>query len=195
MNVAVIDIDTTIANNDHRAIYLVKHCTDCGSEVSHEHRALCSVCGGDSATISQESWDKFLTPELIVKDTAQPHALDVINYMRSHKWRVVFLTGRNMSLRPYTIKWLLDNMAWDSTHEPLVMRPWDAVNIPASVIKEQLFLDNVLDSRVSAYHFFEDDKHVLGTWRKYGMVYLCPQAWEYMNPETLESHTEPAWKR
>lgn len=195
--VAIIDIDTTLANNDHRAVLLERHCLDCGLPVGGEHRPICKSCGSERSHTPQHKLDQFLDPKLMAQDTPQPHALDVIESMRSKLWWIVFMTGRNSKHRPVTEQWLRDHMAWRSEREQLIMRPMENTGTPASQMKEKMFLDfrdsNGLEN--APFMFFEDDRYVLGTWQKYGMVFLCPQAWEYMNPEVHDRAVEPAWNR
>lgn len=193
-NVAIIDIDTTIANNDHRAVLLSKHCSDCKMPVPLGHRAHCANCGGKHHHIPQGAWDQFLQPELMILDDPQPHSLDVINYMREHGFAVVYMTGRNEKHRTVTHEWLVKHHYW-KPGDKLSMRPKTDAGTPASQIKEKMFLDYRTGNPDASYFFFEDDKYVLGTWQKYGMVFACPQAWEFMNPSVLDRTVEPAWNR
>lgn len=201
-NIAIIDIDTTLANNDHRAAVLEQHCVECKHVHPPGYSKACLSCGHTKLSIPQEKWDQFLDPKLMLLDTPQPHAFDVLNHMRkSCRWNLVFMTGRNEKHRLVTQEWLKNNMAWrGSVYEPLIMRPFHATGIPASQMKEQLFLkykwDRELDGYTKdSYFFFEDDKYVLSTWKKYGMVFVCPEAWEYMNPAILDREAEPSWSR
>lgn len=172
--VAVIDIDTTIADCDHRAVHLVKDST---------------------GRIPQPCWDNFLDPDLMKLDTPVPHAREVIDAMRKRWYQIVFLTGRNERFQDVTEQWLRTHMGY-CKYDGLIMRPRAMANVPASQYKEQVFLERVggPTSHPHTYLFFEDDPYVLGMWQKYGLVFKCPEAWEYMNPETLEGN-EPSWKR
>lgn len=197
--IAIIDIDTTIANNDHRAVLLEKHCATCALPMGHEHRSICQSCGGTASVTPQEKWDQFLDPDLMIKDSPQPHAISVLENMRQKNWWLVFLTGRNEKHREVTEKWLDIHMLRRPQNEVVVMRPAHAHSVPASVMKEEMFLKWRADHglELAPFMFFEDDRFVLGTWQKYGMVFLCPQAWEYMNPEVNDRTVvhEPAWNR
>lgn len=195
--VAIIDIDTTLANNDHRAVLLEKHCVTCALPMGSAHRSICQSCGGSRYYTPQEKWDQFLDPDLMIKDTPQPHAVSVLESMRAKNWWIVFMTGRNEKHREVTEEWLNTHMLRRPNNENLIMRPKGATNIPASVMKEQMFLEfrNSHSLHNASFLFFEDDRFVLATWQKYGMVFLCPQAWEYMNPEVHDRAIEPAWNR
>lgn len=195
--VAVIDIDTTIADNDHRAVLLEKHCATCSLPMPLAHRAVCLSCGGTKYHMPQEKWDQFLDPSLMIKDKPQPHALTVLENMREKNWWILFLTGRNEKHREVTEEWLNTHMLRRAHTEHVVMRPIDRSSVPASVVKEELFLAwrSAHNLENAPFLFFEDDRFVLSTWRKYGMVFLCPQAWEYMNPEVHDRSVEPVWNR
>lgn len=174
MTVAVIDIDTTVADCDHRAECLKRD---------------------SNGKITQASWDTFLDPALMELDTLVPHARECIDMMRRKGYRIVFLTGRNVLLEDVTKTWLREHLRFNSWTEDLIMRPVEERNVPASVYKERVFREKVLEVHGKVpYLFFEDDPYVLRVWKKYGLVFKCPEAWEYMNPKTL-SKDEPAWKR
>lgn len=194
--VAIIDIDTTIANNDHRAVLLKRICAGCQMPMGSEHRPVCGNCGGEKHHTPQGAWDQFLQPELMALDEPQPHSLDVINSMREHGWIITFMTGRNTKHRPVTEAWLRKH-GYMQDGDFLIMRPMKDTGTPASQMKEKMFTDYVYHERLEGhpFFFFEDDRYVLGTWQKYGMVFLCPQAWEYMNPSVLDRTVEPAWNR
>lgn len=208
MNVAIIDIDTTIANNDHRAVLLKRECAECKTPMGGEHRPVCKNCGGEKHNTPQGAWDQFLQADLMLLDDPQPHSLDVINTMREQGWIITFMTGRNEKHRPATREWLSKH-GYAKDHDQLIMRPMTDTGKPASQMKEEMFLtyrmqlstipDHLRDAVVlgpkPSFFFFEDDRYVLGTWQKYGMVFLCPQAWEFMNPSVLDRAVEPSWNR
>jgi hypothetical protein len=197
--VAIIDIDTTIANNEHRAHLLKRVCVECKTPMQGERGQdkwpVCQ-CGGKKYAAPQGAWDQFLQPELMRLDEPVPHALPVIDSFREQGWYIYYLTGRNEKHRDVTEEWLHKHM--DRTiDEPLIMRPISDTGTPASVMKEKLFLGFSKPHRFAGSHFFffEDDRYVLGMWKKYGTVFLCPQAWETMNPTTFDTNVEPAWNR
>lgn len=197
-HVAIVDIDTTLANNDHRATLLERTCVQCSTPIQgdrgQEKWPVCA-CGSIKYQAPQSSWDAFLQHDLMLKDTPQPHSAEVLNHMRALGWEIVFLTGRNEKHRAPTNQWLMDHMS-ARPGETLLMRPLDSRNIPASQMKEQLFLNwrDELGEAVQCI-FFEDDRFVLGMWKKYGLVFLCPDAWETMNPVTHEPANESSWSR
>ena len=173
--ICIVDIDSTLANNDHRAVHLVRN---------------------EDGEISQDAWDQFLRTDLMILDEPQNHAREVLDYMRMHGYDIVFLTGRNARLREVTEYWLGRHMGWNSDLEPLLMRDADLVDVPASRTKEAMFKEYVRGNELEdcSFLFFEDDKHVLNVWRKYGLVFQCPEAWQYMNPSSPDGD-EPSWNR
>jgi hypothetical protein len=133
-------------------------------------------------------------------DEPQPHSLDVINFMREHGYVITYMTGRNEKHRDVTRSWLEKHGYMNPFHpdqDKLIMRPKHDGGTPASQMKEKMFLDYVARDGLygNPFFFFEDDRYVLGTWQKYGMVFVCPQAWEFMNPSVLDPNVEPAWNR
>ena len=141
--VAIIDIDTTIANNEHRADLLTRVCTKCakpmGGKRGQDKWPVCE-CGNTAYHAPPSSWEAFLHPEAVSKDTPQPHALDVINTMRKNHWYVTFMTARGERLRDVTEKWLNTHIN-RQVGEPLIMRPVNKDGVPSSQMKEQMFLD------------------------------------------------------
>jgi len=194
--VAIIDIDTTIANNDHRAVLLRRECVECKMPMPTEHRPTCANCGGTKHRTPQGAWDQFLQPDLMLLDDPQPHSLDVINFMRKHGYTIVFMTGRNETHRTVTQKWLEKHNYWQEGDQ-LIMRPKTDAGTPASQMKEKMFLEYryMTGAPEDQYLFFEDDRYVLGTWQEYGLVFVCPAAWEHMNPVVEDRTVEPVWNR
>lgn len=199
--VAIWDIDTTIANNNHRAALLTKICRKCKVEVTdHSHRSKCQACGSDKYDTPQACWDAFLKPELLMLDTPEPDAQRVIAHMRDVGMELHFLTGRNEGLREPTEAWLKKHFNWDShSRERVYMRYQHEKGIPASVMKEELLLKLVKEQRLNLdidnFLFFEDDTHVFDMYCKYGIVIRCPEALKHFCPPGEDRSTEPAWKR
>lgn len=198
--IAIVDVDTTLANNDHRAKNLQRICVSCSQPMmgSHFHEVLpkCS-CGSSEYVIPQNVWDEFLSPEQMLKDTPQPHALDVLENMRKHCWWIVFMTGRNEKYRSITESWLDEHMKRRPMAEKVLMRSQAMAGLPASVTKEQMFLQWRRSNNLTncSFVFFEDDRFVLGMWKNYGVVHLCPDAWVSMNPVVHDRELEPSFNR
>lgn len=198
----IFDIDSTIANNDHRAVLLTKHCRNCGELVTEPgHRAACPACGCEKHDTPQKCWDAFLSPELLMQDEPIAEAQRLITHLRAHKMNFHFITGRNDGLRLPTERWLSKHFDWPGLSmytDRLYMRPSSMENVPASQCKEyllqQLMRDYNLTQSLDKFVFFEDDKHVFGMYRKYGLVVECPAGLKYWCPDH-DTTVEPSWKR
>ena len=195
--VAVIDIDTTLANNDARAELLQKHCVVCGGPKTHGVRSVCPTCLIETDdNIAQESWDIFLRPDLLALDLPVRKGVDAIRRMRKLDMEFHFITGRNEGLRPVTEEWLRQYVGWDSSREELMMRGPEDRNTAASVYKESALhrLVELRGLQDAAFIFFEDDPWVFRMYAKYGICVKCPEGWEHFCPEAARS-LENVWHR
>lgn len=184
--VFVFDIDSTIADNTHRASLLEKHCTVClYSPFPVDQRAVCPSCSSGVAQVTQESWDKFLDVEAVMKDTPIPGAIQMLNKLRELGAEIYFLTGRHRSkLGTVTEAWLKQHAGWRPESEPLFMREKSEERTTASTYKERALKrlkDHVADES-ALYFFFEDDPHVFNLYNKHGIVVRCPEAWDHFIP-------------
>lgn len=195
--VYIFDIDSTLANNDHRAELLQKTCIQCLHPAPQNHHDPCPNCGCTDHAISQSSWDEFLRPDLIAADAPIARGVAVVEKLRELGAEIHFLTGRNRkNCEAVTKDWLRKNVGWDESKERLCMRENEDRNLPASVYKERAFkrlkeeasLDDCL------FFFFEDDPHVFGMYEKHGIVIRCPEGWDHFLPESARG-PEAAWRR
>lgn len=197
--VAIIDIDTTIANNDARAELLQKECVICGGAKTHEPHSVCPTCLVETDDkISQKSWDTFLRPDLMALDTPVERGVEAIKSMRKHGMEFHFITGRNEKLREVTEEWLRHHIDWDSSRESLMMRGSEDSDTRASVYKERalhrLIKERQLNVDDVSFLFFEDDAWVFKMYSKYGICVKCPEAWDFFCPEHEQS-VERVWNR
>lgn len=195
--VFIIDIDTTIADNAHRAMLLERHCVACLTPV--EYRQACRNCGGTDTNIKQESWDAFLSPERCALDIPVQKAQHAIRRFREEGVEFHFLTGRNEGLREVTEEWLTKYFSYQPERESLIMRGDEHEGTPASVYKEQAFEQLVQtqgydEPDMPMFFFMEDDPHVFKMYSKYGIVIRCPEGWEHWMPDHA-TDTEPKFKR
>jgi hypothetical protein len=193
----IIDIDSTIADNDHRAGYLDKECIVCLSKVPTKHRTLCPNCGSEDHRITQSSWDKFLSPEAVMRDKPVKKAQEALFRMRELDIPFHFLTGRGENLRQVTEDWLGIHIARDPGREALVMRSEAYEGLPASVYKERALKELIRDQDLpadSTFIFMEDDPHVFRMYQQYGIVVRCPEGWEHWIPEAATG-SEPSFRR
>ncbi len=191
----IFDIDTTIADNTHRAELLKKTCIVCLSPKPVGHRAPCPACGKETrSNTDQADWDLFFDPALVIKDTPIAKALQYTNYLRSRKAELHFLTGRSEEARSVTDLWLKTKFNMQEG-ENLIMRPVHEDGLMASEYKERALHRLSVDKgygRDTLFFFYEDDPHVLGMYGRHGIVVKCPEAWEFFMPDTPQEE-EKAW--
>lgn len=182
----IFDIDSTLADNDHRAALLHKQCNAClYSPVPAGHHAPCPNCGCTSASISQESFDKFLDIDLVSKDKPIEKAVKALNRIREMGGEVKFITGRGeLRMGAVTRAWLRDHAGWQEASEELVMRAEDEEDLRASVYKERA-VQRIKDQAGEPvlFIFFEDDPHIFNVYNKHGLCVKCPGAWDFICPE------------
>lgn len=183
--VTIWDIDGTVANNDHRASLLEKRCSICLHQpLPYPHRAVCPTCGSTDSTVTDESWEAFLNPELMAHDTPYPNALKVLSKLREQSAVIHFLTARNGCCREVTNDWLVSR-AGKTEKETLYMRHPEDEDIPASIYKgrgiERIKKDIGSEG---VFVFFEDDPHIFPVHAKHGLVIRCPDGLEHFSPES-----------
>lgn len=182
--VAVWDIDGTLANNSHRASRLVKRCSICLYEpLASSHRAVCPVCHSTDATITQESWDSFLSPELMADDTPYLAALDVLHRLREMNSEIHYITGRSASSAFEVTDLWLKTRVGKQAKEHLFMRSEEDEGVPASVYKSRAVvrLKDKIGSE-GVFMFFEDDPHVFPVYNEHGLVIRCPEGLTHFMP-------------
>jgi len=194
--VFVIDIDTSIANNDERAKLLDKECMVCLAKIGEHKPDKCPTCGSSDFKVSQSSWDSFLSPSVMKTDTPVPKAQVAIRRMRELGMEFHFITGRGENLRKVTEEWLQEHFGWDPAREALYMRGIEDEGVAASVYKEGALKRLIKEYGLqdSRFIFMEDDKHVFRMFQQYGIVIQCPEGWEHWVPD-VASGVEPTWKR
>lgn len=190
--VAIWDIDGTLANHDHRSVFLEKTCNMClYKPMPVGHHVGCPMCGSTSSTASQESWDKFLDPNAMLKDTPIPAALSVLERLRSMSAEIHYITGRRRETHEATEMWLNNNVG-KTPSETLNMRELEDNGMPASNYKSRAI--DRLKSRIGSegvFLFFEDDPHVFSVYNKHGLVVRCPDGLEHFMPKGPSRPEEP----
>lgn len=194
--VYIVDIDSTIANNNHRADMLEKQCIVClHVPMPVKHHAPCPNCGNTISKVTQSSWDSFLDPEAVYQDAPIEKAIQVLNRMRQLGFEIHFITGRNEGYTgDVTKRWLKEHAGWNPDTECLIMRQASESGMAASKykavaferLKEQCGFD---DS--TTYVFFEDDPHVFGVYERYGIVVRCPEGWQHFMPSPATGYEPP----
>lgn len=169
----IVDIDGTLADASHRLHYIKQE---------------------------QPDWASFMDPELLIKDTAQPFAREVLNSFRAQEYEMCFLTGRTEAAREATEAWLNTRMDRRPSWEPVFMRTPKYANMHASVYKE-LQLKEIMETHYTTYTrrggwdkiFFEDDPFVARMYMKHGIVMKAPECWQFMN-QVPTKEEEPLWR-
>lgn len=196
--IAIIDIDSTIANNSHRSHHLETVCKNsCKTRMRFENSngRICASCSGTEFHIPQSAWDAFLQPELLIQDSVVPYSLEVVENLRERGIKIYYLTGRNEKHRPVTEQWLRENFSWNEFTEKLLMRDLSGAGVPASVMKEKIFLEQVYYKHFAAfYSFYDDDDHVLSMYSKYGLTFKAPDVWKTMYVEHPKEAELP-WRK
>ena len=98
--IIVLDIDGTLANNDHRAHH-----------VDREE--------GDKRP---KDWNGFLKPHLVAEDVLIEGAQRAMEHFQLLNYKIMFLTGRNESIRAVTTEWIFKHLGITVDDDTLVMR-------------------------------------------------------------------------
>jgi hydroxymethylpyrimidine pyrophosphatase-like HAD family hydrolase len=165
--IVVIDIDGTVANNDHRAHHI---------------------------ETKKPDWEAFLQPHLVAKDTLVPGAKKAIEHMATMRYKVVFLTGRHEGLRPTTTQWIQDNLGVEVNDDTLIMR--NAGNLlKASEYKREQAQALRTEHPMEQFLFIDDDKYSWGSYADIGVVLKAPECWDVIFPKTDEVEPADLWRR
>lgn len=182
--IAVFDIDGTLANHSHRAALLRKRCNVCLHEpLPVGHHAPCPLCGSTMSTPTQESWDAFLEPDLMLQDPPIVAGVELVHRFRDLGAYIAFITGRREDAHGEVTRDWLRMYAGRLDGEPLIMRCHTEEDISASVYKERAI--NTLKAHIGedgTYLFFEDDVHVFPVYDKHGIVIRCPHGLQHFSP-------------
>ena len=190
----VVDIDLTIANPSHREHLLVLQCKEC--DVPKHLADMCTQCVGPEFHVPQECWDEFIAADQISLDTPFPEAQRVLNYLLAQGATVLFVTGRNESLREATIHWLQAHFELPRNYNfmDLRMRSMAQMHVPASVYKRGQ-VELIRAAHDGPLVFFEDDPYVQKMYAEYGLVFQGPDCWASMCPPGLDAAEEQAWRK
>lgn len=165
--IIVLDIDITIANNDHRA-----HHVD-----------------GE-----KKDWAAFLAPHLVAKDVLVEGAKRAIEHFQALNYKIIFLTGRNESLRDTTAEWLLKHLGIEVNDDSLLMRGAGNMMTAATYKRQSA---QMLKSRYPAetFLFVDDDKFSWAAYAEIGLVLKAPECWETIFPHNAETEPVDIWRK
>lgn len=165
--ILVVDLDGTVANNDHRLVYIQKE-------------------------KGQNDWVSFYDPEKISHDTPYPEAQAFFQklYRTRSEYHLVFLTGRPERTRAISAWWLRTHYGIETVRENpqflrseppgrlgmLVMKS-DKDYRPASIYKEDEVGKLTVYRPKGSFIFIDDDTRCYDMFWKYGLVFRPPEAW------------------
>jgi len=181
----VVDIDGTIADNRHRQ-HLLKPVLDldacrqikCPYLQPDLLEPFClKQASCDKKHITQDQWDNFLNPELILQDGIIPYSQEVLaTAVMYHD--IVFLTGRNEKVRQATTIWLKDVFGVKMTI---------SLHMRTTTDHDQDYKRGVLSSiklahdMGSSLYAIDDDLTVADAYKEQGFKFFhAPGCWENM---------------
>jgi predicted secreted acid phosphatase len=170
--IVVLDIDGTIANNDHRAHYVDRK-------------------EGDP---TPKDWDGFLQPHLVAKDTIVRGAAKAIEHFTRLGYRLVFLTGRREELRKTTAFWLKERFDLDVTDDQLIMRPVGNMMKPTEYKREQI-VNLRGEFPKETFLFVDDDQFMWSVYAEFGIVLRAPECWDNIFPVSVEEEPSNIWRK
>lgn len=170
--IVVLDIDGTIANNDHRSHYVERK-------------------EGDE---TPKDWESFLQPHLVAKDTVVEGVATSVKHFQRLGYRIVFLTGRNEGLRKTTDAWIKEHLELDITEEQLIMRAAGNMMKPTEYKREQL-IQLKSDYPNESFVFVDDDKFMWNVYAEFGVVLRAPECWNVVFPHTTEEEPSNIWRK
>lgn len=163
----ILDIDGTLANNDHRS-----HLVD-----------------GD-----QKNWDAFLQPELVRQDAVIATTQAAMKQFQQNGWEIVFLTGRNEGLRTATSEWIKEHYGIDTSEKNLMMRPLGDMNKPTDYKRRQL--NSLVYRKHVAWLAIDDDPYMQIVYKEFGAITLhAPECWKILFVEPPELPPETHWRK
>lgn len=162
----VIDIDGTLANNDHRSHFIEKQ--------------------------EPADWTSFLRADLVAKDVPIEKTKRALQKLVELKSTIVFLTGRNEGLREVTKQWLFEHYDLDVKDEQLIMRPVGNM-LNATQFKGEKIPEILRDFGSEAV-FIDDDKYMHAVYERFGIALKAPECWDVMFPE-FKLDPESYWRK
>ena len=167
--ILVLDIDGTLANNDHRAHH-----------VDREE--------GDDRP---KDWVSFLSPSLVALDTVIEGAVPAVRHFERLGFHVVFLTGRDEKLREVTTAWIERHIGIKASTDELFMRPDGCLDKAPAFKNAQL--DIFKGSAPDALFVVVDDEEHL--WCNHALMLRAPGCWSSLfQPAKDDSHLS-AWRK
>ena len=159
--IVIFDIDGTLADNSHRAIYL--------NDMKY---------WDDTKSPPRPNWDKFNDPDLMAKDAPIVPMWDILYGLLLTGYTPIFITGRSGADRVLTSNWLLDRnclIRGACTHMlqmrgfRLLMRT-NGDYRKSSIVKEELFRLNIQMNGMRPSMAFDDSAEDCEMYRSLGIL-------------------------
>jgi len=184
----VLDVDGTIANNEHRARLLYHECHQCltGMDgLTGPGQFVCPHCGCMDSKATSASWDRFNDLSLMEQDTPIPRTQKCVKALESLGYPVHYLTARYLSQREVTLGWLQVHFGFDASKQYLLTRDTDDHHGPKShEFKENAVkqLRALCDSQYENpnYVFVDDKSSNLKMFSRHGLSLKAPEFWQTM---------------
>ena len=157
----IFDIDGTLADNSHRAIYLEN--TEYWDLLKYPPRP---------------NWDKFLDPDLMAQDAPIVPMWDLLYGLLLTGYRPIFITGRSNTVRAVTSTWIQDRnclIRGSCTHLlqkhgfRLLMRAVEDRR-KSSIVKEELFHRYMKEEGIRPSMAFDDSEEDCEMYRSLGIL-------------------------
>jgi len=114
-----------------------------------------------------KNWVKYF--ELSIEDAPIREAVDILNnYKQSPGFKILFVTGRNESVRKITLDWLRTNIHPDISTYSLYMRK-DGDYRPGVVIKKEILEQDILP-HCTVVAAFDDREDICKMYSEHGIT-------------------------
>jgi len=159
----IIDIDSTLANIDHRVHHVLRNC-DC---VPKGYVRTSNFCTQKCNSRKPKDWDSFFAE--MKDDVPNLWCKQLIDLYSKNGYEVILVTGRPEKYKDITWDWLGKNRLAEFTTE-LYMRP-DEEHDNDDEIKKKIYHDHI--EGVYDVEFVIDDRpKVIRMWRSLGLTCL-----------------------
>jgi hypothetical protein len=165
--------------------------------VSDIDKTLCRAAPERLKFIEQEKpdWEGFLNPELVKTDLPIPEAQRGIKHIIQMGYPLMFITGRNESLRAVTTEWLLKHFDIKVDQTNLYMRRIDDFRVPSDVKREMLSKLVYVHNPANGWLCLDDDPFLMKTYREFNAIpMLAPDCWKYMFDIRDDLGVEQHWR-
>lgn len=159
--ILILDIDSTLANIDHRLPLI------------------------DKAKPTSKDWDAFFVPELVILDKPIQKTQLIYKKIKNYFDKTLFLTGRPETLRDATVVWLDEYYNISPNKDELFMRSRGVSDTedhqPRAKFKSRIFQEKILPQYPKQnFMFIDDDVVILKALADFGIVIKAPECWDIL---------------